>query len=132
MSNCFEGQEIDFKELTDPNTKAFRNTLFKFLEKGINQGPYMPQGNMPINAPNDPNTALGMNMFREMGGQSPNYVPWQAPQTWNNAWNPQWPNMNYDPYKGGGPPDTIEEEKGDGTGEMTDRKKGILRKPLPA
>ena len=96
MSNCFEGEEIDFKELQSPEKKAFMDSLFSFIGGGLGQGPSMPQGNMPINAPNDLNTALGINMFREMGGQSPDYVPWQAPQTWNNAWNPQWP--SFPPY----------------------------------
>ena len=135
MCGCFEGEEIDFKELTDPNTKAFRNTLFKFLEKGINQGPYVPQGNMPINAPNDPNVALGMNMFREMGGQSPNYTPWQAPQTWNNAWNPQWPNMNYpsnNDTNNNNEENEDNEPVDDGEEEKLKDIKGRIRKPIPA
>lgn len=131
MSECFKGEEIDFKELIDPNVAGFRNTLFKFLEKGINQGPYMPDPSMPLNAPNDPNMAMGMNMFREMGGQQPNYTPYQAPQYWNPQWNPQWPNMNYKPT-GGGDNQGTGGGTGDDTGEMGDRVRGKPRKPLPA
>ena len=109
MSNCFEGEEIDFKELQSPEKKAFMDSLFSFIGGGLGQGPSMPQGNMPINAPNDPNTALGMNMFREMGGQSPDYVPWQAPQTWNNAWNPQWP--SFPPYVPQYETESVDKEK---------------------
>ncbi len=99
MTECFKGEEIDFEEIIDPNVAKFRDSLFSFLGSGLGQGPSMPDPSMPINAPNDPNFALGMNMFREMGGQAPNYQPYQAPQNWNPQWNPQWP-----PFSGYGGP----------------------------
>jgi hypothetical protein len=101
MTECFKGDEIDFDEIIDPNKAKYRDALFKFLGTGLSQGPSMPHTSMPINAPNDPNMAAGMNMFREMGGLPTNYTPWQAPQYWNPLWNPQWPHFSgYNPDEG--------------------------------
>ena len=97
---CCEGKEIDFKELQSPEKEAFMKNLFGFLGGGFSAGPSMPDPSMPINAPNDPNMAAGMNMFREMGGLPTNYTPYQAPQFWNPQWNPQWP--SFPNYYGGG------------------------------
>ena len=108
-------------------------SLFSFIGGGINQGPQAPQ--FPVNAPNDPNFAMGMNMFREMGGQAPNYQPYQAPQYFDPSWLPQWPN-----FPGGNTPhdwdtgptdDERPDRGGNGEGEMGDRRKGITKKPLP-
>ena len=90
---CCEGKEIDFKELKSPEMEALQKALFPGIISMLQQGPQMPPTDMPINAPNDPNFAMGMNMFREMGGQSPNYTPYQAPQYWNPAWTPNWGNF---------------------------------------
>ena len=89
-----EGKEIPWEEINTPEHKALRKALFPGIMGGFEQGPQTPQ--FPINAPWDPNFAAGMNMYRQMGGMSPNYQPQQMPMMFNPEWQPQWPQMG--PY----------------------------------
>ena len=91
---CCEGKEIPWKEIISPEQKALRGALFPGIMGGLAQGPQTPQ--FPINAPWDPNFAAGTNMFRAMGGMSPDYQPQQMPMMFNPEWQPQWP--QFGPY----------------------------------
>ena len=95
---CCEGKEVDFKELKSPEMEALQKALFPGIISLLQGGPQAP--GFQINAPNDPNMAAGMNMFREMGGMQPNYTPWQAPQFFDPSWMPNW--GNFPGYGGGG------------------------------
>jgi hypothetical protein len=96
---CCGGTKIPWDEINTPEHKALREMLFPGIEAGLKQGPQTPK--FPINAPWDPNFAAGMNMYRQMGGMSPNYQPQQMPMMFNPDWQPKWPGFGeYSP--GGG------------------------------
>ena len=128
---CCEGKEVDFKELKSPEMEALQKALFPGIISLLQGGPQAP--GFQINAPNDPNMAAGMNMFREMGGMQPNYTPWQAPQFFDPSWMPNWGNF---PGYGGGdyrninrPDDNNREGSDEGEDRSTNPSKRIEKRP---
>ena len=128
---CCEGKEVDFKELKSPEMEALQKALFPGIISLLQGGPQAP--GFQINAPNDPNMAAGMNMFREMGGMQPNYTPWQAPQFFDPSWMPNWGNF---PGYGGGdyrninrPDDNNRGGSDEGEDRSTNPSKRIEKRP---
>lgn len=111
--------------------EALQKALFPGIISLLQGGPQAP--GFQINAPNDPNMAAGMNMFREMGGMQPNYTPWQAPQFFDPSWMPNWGNF---PGYGGGdyrninrPDDNNREGSDEGEDRSTNPSKRIEKRP---
>ena len=83
------GKDIPWDEINTPQQKALRNSVFPGVVGGLQEGPQTPP--FPINAPWDKNFAAGANMYRKMGGMSPDYQPQQMPVMFNPDWQPKWP-----------------------------------------